>query len=64
MLILMPLVSACERPPPAAAVAPEVLEARRLKSELAEELAPGTSSFISANLYRTMADYPHRRAID
>ena len=44
--------------------APEVLEARQIKAELAEELAASTSSFIAANLYRTMADYPHRRALD
>ena len=35
-----------------------------LKSAIAEELASTATSFISANLYRTMADYPHSRAID
>jgi uncharacterized sulfatase len=41
-----------------------VTEARRIKTEIGGELADGASSFISANLYRTMADYPHERAAD
>ena len=41
---------------------PEVLAARQLKKELAEDLAGQATSFISANLYRTLADYPHERA--
>jgi alkyl sulfatase BDS1-like metallo-beta-lactamase superfamily hydrolase len=43
---------------------PEVAEARILKSELAEYMAIHASSFISTNLYRSMADYPHSRALD
>jgi alkyl sulfatase BDS1-like metallo-beta-lactamase superfamily hydrolase len=43
---------------------PEVIEARAIKAAIAEELADAASSFISANLYRTMADYPHRRATE
>ncbi len=43
---------------------PDVLEARALKGTIAVELAESTPSFISANLYRTMADYPHTRALD
>lgn len=39
-----------------------VRAARALKVELAEELADRAESFISANLYRTMARYPHDRA--
>lgn len=41
-----------------------VVEARSLKSEIGQELAEGASSFISANLCRTMSAYPHSRSID
>jgi alkyl sulfatase BDS1-like metallo-beta-lactamase superfamily hydrolase len=41
---------------------PAAVEARTIKAEIAEELASEASSFISANLYRTMAAYPHDRA--
>ncbi len=41
-----------------------VVQARELKVAIAEELADSASSFISANLYRTMADYPHDRSLD
>jgi len=43
---------------------PFVAEARAIKVEIAEELAAGASSFISSNLYRTMAAYPNDRAMD
>ena len=36
-------------------------EARDLKAEIAAELGNEHSSFISANLYRMMARYPHER---
>jgi hypothetical protein len=36
--------------------------ARALKAELADDLAATTTSFISANLYRTMPNYPCDRA--
>jgi alkyl sulfatase BDS1-like metallo-beta-lactamase superfamily hydrolase len=43
---------------------PAVVEARELKAEIGDLLAADASSFISANLYRTMAGYPHDRAMD
>jgi alkyl sulfatase BDS1-like metallo-beta-lactamase superfamily hydrolase len=36
--------------------------ARALKAELADDLAATTTSYISANLYRTMPNYPYDRA--
>ena len=36
----------------------------RSKDDIAAELAEEASSFISANLYRTLADYPHSRSIE
>ena len=40
------------------------LRARAMKSEIATQLAADATSFISANLYRTLAGYPRDRAMD
>ena len=39
-----------------------VVEARALKAEVSEGLADQATSFISSNLYRSMARYPHDRS--